>query len=116
MMPARKEPKLRAAVIVIVGSSTAFVSLGLSQSTEGLLGAVLFLLALALGPIAGGLAIAAATNEPVRSGIVHHWLGAHGLRKIRLAELARCSGCGSSRIVLESVWVCSSCDHAPAAR
>ncbi|MCP3976863.1 MAG: hypothetical protein GY720_20445 [bacterium] len=106
---------MRAASIVVIGSSTAFVLLGLSQTTEGLLSAALFMGALLFAPVTAGLAIAAATNEPIRSGALHHWLGAHGLRRFRIAELARCSGCGSSRVVFESVWVCTTCDHAPTA-
>ncbi len=106
---------MRAALIVVIGSSIAFVSFGLSQTTEGFLSAALFLLAIVLAPVTAGLAIAEATNEPVRSGVLFHWLGARGLRRVHVAELAQCGGCGSSRIVMESVWVCTRCDHAPVA-
>jgi len=107
---------MRAAIIAAGGLTFAVVSYGLSRVIDGAVGAALFVVALAVIPIAIGFAIAAAGGKPRRSGIVHHWLGAHGLRRLRIAELAKCRACGLSRVVMESVWVCTHCDHAGAPR
>ncbi len=106
---------MRTAWTAAFGIAITLAAFGASRLVGGFSGAAMFVVAVAAIPVTLGLAIGNAWPDNVGRSrpttVARNWISRRGLRRPLMAELARCGQCGRARAVMESVWVCSRCDH-----
>lgn len=102
---------MRTVLIGLAGIAASAALYGFSHLAAGFVAALLYMLALLVAPVAIGAAIATAINQRLDSPPAGE-SGNHSLSEA--LESHRCGGCGSPMMAMNSAWVCSACDLAPA--
>lgn len=104
---------MRAVLVGLSGVATSLAAWSLSGSFSGLPGALFFMLAIVVVPVAVGVSIGIAvwpTSQRVdssRRALSKRWIpsGMHSRSQ------SQCYECGASRILSGDVWVCATCDR-----
>lgn len=105
---------MRSARTATVGLTAALTAFVISETMSGIVGAAAFLLALLLIPVTIGLAIAVRLDSrPVERGRSSTRV-APRRRRSRVEASDRCGECGGSRVELQSIYVCATCDQVAA--
>jgi len=102
---------MRVVLIGLAGIAASFALYGFSQLADGLVGVSLYMLALLVAPVSIGVAIATAINRRLDPPVA---LTSRRGSVPPESESHRCGGCGSPMLAMNSAWVCSACDLAPA--
>ena len=104
---------MRVVLIGLAGIAASCAFYGLSHLANGLVGAILYMLALLIAPASIGVAIATAINRHLDPPVA--WTPRGSLLPPG-SESHRCGGCGSPMMAMNFAWVCSACDLVPARR
>lgn len=110
--------RMQAAAIAGAGGLISAAALWLSKLGSGLPAAVAYLIAAAAIPVTLGIAISGAFHQRGYErgySAVSWWRGMVRFRRANIADLTRCTGCGSTREMSSTVLVCARCDLAPTA-
>lgn len=103
---------MRAALTIFGGLSLAAVAWFLSRQLDGLPGAVLFMLAILIVPVALGIGLASLFDPDLKPTNAAARRARFVFRRSRAADPSRCGRCGSKRQLQQQIWICAACDHA----
>lgn len=106
---------MRAGLIALGGIAAAIGAFSLSQLIDGLAGAALFMLAIFVGLVALGVAMAMAipdSNHGAATRALARWKPTVGssMGDPPRGQSCRCKQCGRARALRGGVWVCARCD------
>jgi hypothetical protein len=102
---------MRVFLVSLAGIAASAALYGFSHLADGFTAAALYMGALAIAPVAIGIAIASEINRRLDSPVT----GKSRIRSLpEPSEWHRCGGCGSPMMPMDFAWVCRACDMAPA--